>query len=79
MATGMDCPYCGHNDWKVTDTRAGPDKVLRRRRCLNCGSVCKTHERLATADMEVTDEAKRMAAADLIKVLADEVLDPHGG
>ncbi len=44
----MICPYCGHNDDKVIDSRASDaGKVIRRRReCLKCEKRYTTYERV---------------------------------
>ena len=41
----MRCPYCGHNDSKVIDSRDVNEAVRRRRECLECGSRFTTYER----------------------------------
>jgi transcriptional repressor NrdR len=42
------CPYCGHNDDKVIDSRSSEGgKVIRRRRqCLKCAKRFTTYERV---------------------------------
>jgi len=42
------CPYCGHNDDKVIDSRASDaGKVIRRRRqCLKCAKRFTSYERV---------------------------------
>ncbi len=44
----MICPYCGHNDDKVIDSRASEaGRVVRRRRqCLKCEKRFTTYERV---------------------------------
>ena len=42
----MNCPYCGHPDSKVIDSRDVNDGVRRRRQCLSCDSRFTTYERL---------------------------------
>ncbi len=44
----MKCPFCGHNDNKVVDSRVSKDaSVIRRRReCLECGQRFTTYERV---------------------------------
>ena len=44
----MICPYCGHNDDKVIDSRASEaGRVVRRRRqCLECEKRFTTYERV---------------------------------
>ncbi len=40
----MKCPYCGHDDSKVIDSRPAEDKKRRRRECLKCGKRFTTYE-----------------------------------
>jgi transcriptional repressor NrdR len=41
----MKCPFCGHSEDKVLDTRVQKDGGIRRRReCLSCKSRYSTHE-----------------------------------
>ncbi|MCB0369137.1 MAG: transcriptional repressor NrdR [Bdellovibrionales bacterium] len=41
----MKCPYCGHNDDRVLDTRVQKDGSIRRRReCLECKARFSTVE-----------------------------------
>ncbi|MCH8236173.1 MAG: transcriptional repressor NrdR [Chloroflexi bacterium] len=42
----MHCPFCGHNDSKVIDSRESPDGVRRRRECAGCGLRFTTYERV---------------------------------
>lgn len=44
----MICPYCGHNDDKVIDSRAsdGGRVVRRRRQCLKCEKRFTTYEKV---------------------------------
>lgn len=43
----MKCPYCGHDDDRVLDTRVQKDGSIRRRReCLECKSRFTTMETL---------------------------------
>jgi transcriptional repressor NrdR len=48
MLRGVICPFCGHNDDKVIDSRASEaGKVIRRRRqCLKCDRRFTTYERV---------------------------------
>ena len=41
----MKCIYCGHNESKVLDSRAGDDVIRRRRECLSCGRRFTTYEK----------------------------------
>lgn len=42
----MKCPFCGHDDTQVIDTRMAemPDGIRRRRRCLGCEKRFNTFE-----------------------------------
>jgi transcriptional repressor NrdR len=43
----MKCPYCGHSDDRVLDTRVQKDGAIRRRReCLDCKARFSTMETL---------------------------------
>ena len=41
----MRCPYCGHEDTSVIDSRDVDRGIRRRRQCLGCGSRFTTYER----------------------------------
>src|SRR5271154_7301951 len=44
----MRCPFCGHLDDKVVDSREGQagETIRRRRSCLKCGRRFTTYERI---------------------------------
>ena len=44
----MKCPFCGHVDNKVVDSRVSKDAAVirRRRQCLDCGQRFTTYERV---------------------------------
>jgi transcriptional repressor NrdR len=74
----MRCPFCGHDETKVTDSRLAAEggQVRRRRECLSCGERFTTFEtaellmpRVIKADgsREPFDEAKLKAG--MIKAL----------
>src|SRR3979409_405472 len=46
----MRCPYCGHHDLKVVDSRDSEvgEAIRRRRECLQCGQRFTTYERIET-------------------------------
>lgn len=60
----MRCPYCGHAESVVKDSRpAEEDTAVRRRRgCLNCGGRFTTFERVQLRELIVT---KRDGRRDL--------------
>ncbi|MCI1268976.1 MAG: transcriptional regulator NrdR [Ruminococcus sp.] len=40
----MHCPYCGHEESKVIDSRPSDEKKRRRRECANCKKRFTTYE-----------------------------------
>ena len=44
----MRCPYCGHHELKVVDSRDSEvgEAIRRRRECLGCGQRFTTYERI---------------------------------
>ena len=40
----MTCPYCGHSDSRVIDSRDAGDGIRRRRECLECERRFTTYE-----------------------------------
>jgi transcriptional repressor NrdR len=57
----MRCPFCGHGDTQVTETRESDegDAVRRRRRCHQCEKRFTTYER---ADIALPAIVKRSGA-----------------
>jgi transcriptional repressor NrdR len=47
----MKCPYCGHEELKVTDSRNNVESnsIRRRRECLDCGTRFTTFETVDVA------------------------------
>lgn len=47
----MHCPYCGHDETQVVETRLGDEgtSIRRRRRCLHCDKRFTTYERAEIA------------------------------
>lgn len=43
-ALGLRCPACGCRLIAVDDTRAGVNRINRRRKCANCGKRYRTKE-----------------------------------
>jgi transcriptional repressor NrdR len=54
----MKCPFCGHDDTQVVETRASEegDVIRRRRRCMDCDRRFTTYER---ADLQMPVVVKR--------------------
>ena len=55
----MKCPYCSHENSKVTDSRTAEDGVRRRRECLRCGLRFTTYERVQSAALQVIKRDER--------------------
>ena len=51
----MRCPFCGHNDTQVKDSRPTEDNsaIRRRRLCPNCGARFTTFERVQLRELSV--------------------------
>ncbi|HIW48547.1 MAG TPA: transcriptional regulator NrdR [Firmicutes bacterium] len=51
----MKCPFCGHGDTRVIDSRAQDENtsIRRRRQCDKCGKRFTTYERVDTIPMTV--------------------------
>jgi transcriptional repressor NrdR len=66
----MKCPYCGHADTKVTDSRESDDGIRRRRECLACERRFTTYERVQAAPLMVVKKDGRREEFNREKVLA---------
>lgn len=64
----MRCPYCGHHDLKVVDSRDSEvgEAIRRRRECLQCGQRFTTYERIESVPFFVIKKDGRR-----------EDFDPH--
>jgi len=51
----MRCPFCGHEDSQVKDSRSSEDgaAIRRRRQCEGCGARFTTFERIQLRDLTV--------------------------
>ena len=65
----MNCPYCGHQDSKVIDSREVNDGIRRRRQCLACDSRFTTYERLQPASLFLIKKDKRREEFNRNKLL----------
>ncbi len=67
----MRCPYCGHIQEKVVDSREGKDgEVIRRRReCLKCHHRFTTYERIEEIHFMVVKKDGRREPFDRQKLL----------
>jgi transcriptional repressor NrdR len=68
----MKCPFCGHIEDKVIDSRATQeDSVIRRRRkCLKCGKRFTTYEYIDELSLMVIKKDGRREPFDHKKALA---------
>jgi len=57
----VKCPYCGHPDLKVVDSRDSEvgEAIRRRRECLECGKRFTTYERIEEVPFYVTKKDGR--------------------
>lgn len=67
----MRCPYCGHLESKVIDSRPAEEgaKVRRRRECLECCKRFTTYEIIETAPIVVIKKDGSREAFDPDKIL----------
>ena len=68
----MKCPFCGHQEDKVVDSRASSDgrSIRRRRECLSCGKRFTTYEQVEEQPLMVIKKDGRREPFDRHKVLA---------
>lgn len=68
----MKCPFCGHVDDKVIDSRASAEgnAVRRRRECLKCDKRFTTYEYIEEMPLLVVKKDGRRQPYDRKKVLA---------
>ncbi|MBN1586312.1 MAG: transcriptional repressor NrdR [Candidatus Omnitrophica bacterium] len=68
----MRCPYCGHQEDKVIDSRSSKagDAIRRRRECLGCGRRFTTYEHVEEVSLMVIKKDGAREAFDRSKVLS---------
>jgi transcriptional repressor NrdR len=68
----MRCPYCGHPELKVVDSRDSEvgEAIRRRRECLNCGKRFTTYERIEAVPFYVVKKDGRREDFDPQKLLS---------
>ena len=68
----MKCPFCGHGEDKVVDSRGAKvgDTIRRRRECEGCGRRFTTYERIDEIPYMVVKKDGRREKFDRQKVLA---------
>lgn len=67
----MKCPFCGHEDDKVIDSRSSSEgsAVRRRRECLKCGRRFTTYEVVEEMSLLVIKKDGRRQPFDRKKIL----------
>jgi transcriptional repressor NrdR len=67
----MKCPFCGHQEDKVVDSRASSDEmsIRRRRECLNCGKRFTTYEHVEEQPLMIIKKDGRREPFDRHKLL----------
>ena len=68
----MKCPFCGHQEDKVIDSRGSADgrSIRRRRECLGCGKRFTTDEKVEDQSLMVIKKDGRREPFDRHKLLA---------
>lgn len=66
----MRCPFCGHEDTQVKDSRPAEDSgsIRRRRLCPNCGARFTTFERVQLRELMVVKKNGRRVPFDRDKL-----------
>lgn len=67
----MRCPWCGHLEDRVVDSREAQDgqATRRRRECLDCGRRFTTYERIEDVLPQVVKKDGRREAFDRAKIV----------
>lgn len=67
----MRCPYCGHHEDKVVDSREGREgEVIRRRRqCVGCERRFTSYETIETIPSQVVKRDERREPYDRMKMM----------
>lgn len=66
----MKCPFCGHDDTQVKDSRPTEDNaaIRRRRLCPNCGARFTTFERVQLRELTVVKKTGQREPFDRDKI-----------
>jgi transcriptional repressor NrdR len=67
----MRCPFCGHDDTQVKDSRPAEDgaSIRRRRSCIACGQRFTTVERVQLRELIVIKSDGRRVPFDREKLV----------
>jgi len=68
----MKCPYCGHTEDKVVDSRSSQERdfIRRRRECLKCKRRFTTYEHIENLPLMVVKKDGRRESFDRQKLLS---------
>ena len=68
----MKCPFCGHDDDRVIDSRPADDgaAIRRRRECIGCGARFTTYEKIEMLPLMVVKRDGRRETFDAQKIKA---------
>lgn len=68
----MRCPYCGHEEDKVVDSRSSKEgrAIRRRRECLECEKRFTTYEYIESVPLTVVKNDQRREPYDRQKLMA---------
>ena len=68
----MKCPFCGHVQDKVVDSREGKEglTIRRRRQCLKCNRRFTSYERIDEPNLRLVKKDGRREAFDREKLMA---------
>jgi transcriptional repressor NrdR len=66
----MRCPFCGHEDTQVKDSRPSDDNaaIRRRRHCVGCGMRFTTFERVQLRELTIVKKGGRRVPFDRDKL-----------
>ena len=67
----MRCPFCGHGETQVKDSRPADDNssIKRRRQCPGCGARFTTFERVQLRELVITKKSGDRAIFDREKLV----------
>jgi transcriptional repressor NrdR len=65
----MNCPFCGLDDTRVTDSRPEQDGIRRRRECQGCGQRFTTFERVELGAVMLIKKDGRREQFDRAKII----------
>ena len=73
----MKCPFCGHEEDKVIDSRASSEgaSVRRRRECVKCGRRFTTYEYIEDMPLMVAKTDNRRQVFDRKKIQPENLRD----